>query len=99
VVALKMGEPRMKDVAIRNQSTAGHGNVKSSDRTPSPTNQEIVMDRRSFLSSIFAAPLLLKVGYDAVMRRPDVPQFETGTLLTAKQLNALVDRINELERR
>jgi hypothetical protein len=84
---------------IGNQSTDGQGNVKSSDRTPSPTTHGLDLGRRGFLGSIIAAPLLLKMGYDMVMKKPEVPRFEDGTILNAKQLNALVDRINELERR
>jgi hypothetical protein len=61
------------------------------------------MDRRKFIKfgGAFSAATAV-MGVNAVQaEKPaeDLPRFEQGQILTHEQLNALVDRINELNKR
>lgn len=61
------------------------------------------MNRRKFLrfgGLISASPVVVGVGglADNGERVEDLPRFETGQLLTVESLNALVDKVNKLER-
>jgi hypothetical protein len=59
------------------------------------------MDRRKFIKfgGLVSAGTAV-VGVSKAKETPEeIPHFEEGQILTSKQLNALVDRINELSKR
>ena len=57
------------------------------------------MNRRKFLTFGGALSVTALTGATPTNESKPLPEFKTGEILTTEQLNALVQRINHLERR